>query len=685
LLRALHREMQETPAATGHAAPLSAAPQTEPAGQYRGLLCDFLASGARLDLTPAGPPEVSVLVLLYNRAELTLRCLRALAEIRSPAVEIVLVDNASSDETARLLDRLDGVSILRNQVNLGFVRATNQAAAVAQGRVLLLLNNDAELLPGSLVAALRTLASSPQIGAVGGRLIAPDGLLQEAGSILWNDGSCLGYGRGAQPRDPPFMFQRDVDYCSAALLLTPRALWNELGGFDTTFAPAYYEDTDYCVRLWKTGRRVVFQPRMAALHFEFASSPSRSSAIAQQAERRVLFLRKHRDWLAQQPAPDPARALFARTHRAGPRILVLDDRVPRLSRGSGQPRALHLLTALVGLGWLPTLVPLSFPDDDDPHADVPPTVEVLTSVGAQGLAGLLEERRGFYSCILASRPHNMVRLNSARARLRTPLAVPIVYDAEAIFADREIAARRMQGERITPDQAQQQRGAELALARQAQVVLAVSAADAADFSGAGAPHTLTLGHCVDCRPTPAPFGARDGLLFVGALHEQDSPNLDSVGWFVRDVLPRLRSNLGADVAVDLVGATTLPEVLHLARPGVRVRGHVDDLTGLYGGARVFIAPTRFGAGLPFKVHHAAAHGLPVVATSLLAGQLGWQSGRELLAADDAASFAEACARLYRDPALWQRLRSAALDRVARDCCPAKFDATLAAALAKACS
>jgi hypothetical protein len=393
-----------------------------------------------------------------------------------------------------------------------------------------------------------------------------------------------------------------------------------------------------------------------------------------------MFLRKHRDWLAQQLAPDLSRAHHARTHRPGPRILVLDDGVPHVARGSGQPRAVELLAALVRLGWLPTLAPLSFPDDDDPHAELPPTVEVLTGVDAQGLFRLLEERRGLYSCVLASRPHNMVRLNSACARLRAPLDFPIIYDAEAIFADRELAGHRLRGDKIRTDEGERQRATELALAQRAQAVLAVSAQDAATFSGAGAPHTFTLGHRVDCRPTSRSFGERDGLLFVGALDEEDSPNVDSVRWFVRKVLPLLRARLGADLSVEFAGATTLPAVLELAAPGVRVLGQVDDLNELYDRARVFVAPTRFAAGIPFKVHHAAAHGLPVVATSLLAGQLGWQSGRELLAADDAATFAEACARLYSDPGLWQRLRSAALDRVAQDCSQSGFDAALAAAL-----
>jgi GT2 family glycosyltransferase/glycosyltransferase involved in cell wall biosynthesis len=651
-----------------------------------GMLDHFLASGARLTFPARDQPEVSVLVVLCNRAELTLRCLRALAEIHEPSLDVVIVDNASIDRTADLLDRLDCVTILRNPENLGFLLAVNQAAAVARGRTLLLLNNDAELLPGSLACALATLDSSSQIGAVGGRLISPDGRLQEAGDILWNDGSCLAYGRGDDPRSPLYMFQRDVDYCSGALLLTPRALWTSLGGFDTSFAPAYYEDTDYCTRLWQAGYRVVYQPRAGALHFEFASSSSHRDAIAMQTERRSVFFRKHRAWLAQQPPPEPTRVLHARSARSeGPRILVLDDRVPHSHLGGGAPRACEMVATLVRLGWSVTLMPLSFPEEpwESVYAELPPTVEVLLEHGPERLAPLLEERRGFFQAILVSRPHNMQRLQAAQARLREPLEVPVIYDAEAIFAQREVAARRLHGEQVSANEAARLVDEELALARAAAAVLTVSPADRAAFERNGPARIFTVGHAIAPEPTCQPFAEREGLLFVGALNEDESPNVDSLHWFVTGVLPRLFHELDASVPFLVAGGTSLPSVLALAGHEVRLLGRVDDIKALYGAARLFVAPTRFAAGVPFKVHHAAAHGLPVVATSLLANQLGWQPDRDLLVADDQESFARACARAYRDADLWQRVRLAALGRVAQDCSCESFETSLAEALAAA--
>jgi hypothetical protein len=103
---------------------------------------------------------------------------------------------------------------------------------------------------------------------------------------------------------------------------------------------------------------------------------------------------------------------------------------------------------------------------------------------------------------------------------------------------------------------------------------------------------------------------------------------------------------------------------------------VEELAPALAQARVLVVPTRFGAGIPHKVHQAAMLGIPMVVTSLIAGQLGWQKGQEILEADDPVAFAEACARLYQDQALWERLRAAALARARLDCAPENFAARL---------
>jgi O-antigen biosynthesis protein len=200
----------------------------------------------------------------------------------------------------------------------------------------------------------------------------------------------------------------------------------------------------------------------------------------------------------------------------------------------------------------------------------------------------------------------------------------------------------------------------------------------------GCRDVTVIGHMRALRPTPRPFDQRAGMLFIGAMHQPDSPNYDSLCWFVDEVLPLIERELGWDTRLTVVGYT-VPEVsLDRFRdhPRVTLRGALAETEHLYDSHRLFVAPTRFAAGTPYKVHEAASYGLPVVATDLLRRQLNWQDERELLVApaSDPALFARQVVRLYREPALWQALREAALEVLQRDNNPKDYAAAIKSVL-----
>ena len=184
--------------------------------QCRRELDAFLSAGDRLSLLAASEPRVSILIVLFNQAELTLHCLRSLALEAGPEAEIIILDNNSTDRTGALLDRLDGARVIRMEENLHFLRGVNRAARDARGHYLLLLNNDTRVEPGAIAAAAARLDADSNLGAVGGPIVMLDGSLQEAGCIIWSNGHTQGYGRGRDPNDWEFKFRRDVDYCSGA-------------------------------------------------------------------------------------------------------------------------------------------------------------------------------------------------------------------------------------------------------------------------------------------------------------------------------------------------------------------------------------------------------------------------------------------------------------------------------------
>ncbi|HQW19572.1 MAG TPA: class I SAM-dependent methyltransferase [Rhodocyclaceae bacterium] len=654
----------------------------------------FLASGQRVRIpqAPTGSanatPRVSVIVILFNQAGLTLDCLRALSRSEEVSLETIIVDNASTDDTARLMEQVVGVRTIRNEENLHFLRAVNQAAALATGEYLLLLNNDAMLEPDAISRALLRMESSSGIGAVGGKILLYDGSLQEAGSIVWQDGSCLGYGRGMPPNDAPYQFVRDVDYCSGAFLLTPRALFEKFGRFDESFAPAYYEETDYCVRLLEAGHTIVYDPSVVVRHFEFASSTTSASAIELQRKNHGRFVEKHSTFLAEQMAPLPANILKAR-QRLQPgclRILVIDDRVPYNHLGSGYPRANLMLRILAEQGNAVTFYPLQFPRDDwqTIYKSLPETIEVMLDRGNAGLARFLEERRGFYDVIMISRPHNMKAfrdlLDASPTLLNDGRTPPprLIYDAEAVFAVRAEIKARLKGQHISKLAMAANLQEEMSLAVGADTVFTVSEGEARHFREAACTDVRILGNSIECRPTATPFSARSRFLFVGPMSENDSPNVDSVLWFVREIWPLIRKNLGNQAVLDIVGTCRVDSIKKLGGNGIHIHGAVDSLDPFFEQARVFIVPTRFAAGIPLKAHEAASRGVPIVATSLIAEQLGWQN--ELLFTDEPATFARHCITLFNQEATWTEQRNQGLRLVQRDCDHENFRTTLLTAL-----
>jgi O-antigen biosynthesis protein len=259
---------------------------------------------------PTTPPSVSIIIPCHNGRPQTTACLQTLCETLPSAFrgEIIVVDDASSDGTDVWLDELASrdsrIKVLRNTTNRGFLRSVTRGAEAADGDMLLFLNNDTVLLPRWLPPLLRVFAERNDVGAVGGRLLYPDGRLQEAGGLVFDDGSAwkLGYGE-LDPEASIYSYLREVDYCSGCLLATPRVLFDELGGFDERYAPGFYEDTDYCLAVRKHGLRVIYQPECTIVHVEggTAGTDLERGPKRYQVANQKKFERKWRKELQQQP------------------------------------------------------------------------------------------------------------------------------------------------------------------------------------------------------------------------------------------------------------------------------------------------------------------------------------------------------------------------------------------------
>ncbi|MBV9374563.1 MAG: glycosyltransferase [Alphaproteobacteria bacterium] len=624
-----------------------------------------------LDFTCTGFPSLTVVMVVHDRFALTLQALASLRNNYAGGLELLLIDSGSTDETRCTENYVKGAKLLRPGMNIGFLHGSNLGMLYASAEAVLLLNNDLELGPGAVNSALCRLMSDPAIGAVGGKVIRTHGVLQEAGCIVWRDGTTMGYMRDASPIAPEANFVRDVDFCSGVFLMLRRSVIQKIGGFDEAFAPAYYEDADLCLRITAAGWRVVYDPSIVIHHLEYGSARNALESEGAIGRNREIFARKHEATLRERPTKHNKALAFARFGGRLPvRVLFIEDLVPLRGLGSGFVRSNDILRTMAALGYHVTIFPVR-DLDASPTAvfrDIPEAFEVMHDRALADLRPFLASRPGYYDVIWIARTHNLDRLceileDMLRSGQRRPR---IILDTEAIASQRAAVRATLDG-RGTSFDYQSALRQEFAHVHLCDQVLAVSDHEASTLRELGLSRISVVGHMRELVPTQRPFIERTGMLFVGAIHDLDSPNYDGLCWFIDEVMPLIEQSLGWETRLTIVGY--IGEKVSLARfrghPRVTLRGHVADTAPLYDEHRIFIAPTRFAAGTPYKVYEASSFGLPVVATELLRRQLGWESGVDLLAgeSDDAARFAELVVRLYRDPGLWQHLRENAFQRL----------------------
>ncbi len=619
-------------------------------------------SGINLQLPDA--PEISVVIPVYGQCHLTLHCLKSLDAIADQRpFEVIVVDDASSDDSPAVLSALPGIRYLRNDENLGFLASCNRGAGQARGRYILLLNNDTRVQDGAIDALADTFEAHANVGLVGAKLYFNDGSLQEAGGIVWSDGSAMNYGRDDDPRKPQYNYVRDADYCSGAAIMLPRRLWRELGGFDDYYGRAYYEDTDLAMRVRDAGYRVLYQPFAKVIHAEGATS---GTDLAQgekryQVENRLRFLDRWRNTLEARHLAPGTRPHLARDRAASHRALIIDWATPMPDHDSGSVDIFNLVRMLRRLGIAATFAGHRDLDYWGAYTDGLQKLgaQVLYAPYVDSLAGYLKQAGRHFDYVLVHRVGVFTDLAADLRKLCRNARI-LFHTVDLHHLREERQAHTEQSEKLK-QQAQVTKQAELRLARQADAIVVVSGHEQALLQQAVPDRPVF--HLPLIRDIPgtgaAGFEQRQGIAFIGNyLH---APNLDAVRYFVREIWPALHAKVpGAELI--LGGAQMPPEIEQLGTTdGVTAIGYVEDLAALFNRIRLTIAPLRYGAGAKGKVVSSLCHGVPVVATPIAAEGMNLRDGRDILIAGDRAQWLQHLERAYCDAAVWQGLSSTGLE------------------------
>ena len=610
--------------------------------------------------TPKSTPQVSVILPLHNQIQHTLCCLYSL--MRSTAgqsVEVILADDCSNDSSAHILPQIavNNIRYCRTSRQLGFAGNCMFAAEYARGEFLVFLNNDTLVLPEwleELVAPFSEGLAHNRIGMSCSMLIYPDGRLQEAGGKLYREGTAANFGWGADPSAPQFNYARDVDYGSGASLAIRRELWEELGGFDRRFSPAYYEDTDIAMQVRDKGYRVRYVPHSVALHFEGVSHGDDLNSGTKRFQRRNRdrFFSKWRRELSIYP-PKPRRVDRDASHRAKITVLIVDACTPTPDQDSGSVDTVEYMKALLALGYRVIFVPQNGLHFGSYTRDLQRLG--IECVYGPGLTTIRDAIAAYAELIdvallfryyVASEAVPLLRKMAPRARL--------VFETVDLHHLREIREAKLTGSEADLSAALEVKDTEFQLMRDCDATVVVSQHEQ-DYLGQELP---------DARVCLLPFGReeprsdivpaidRKDILFIGGFRH--TPNIDAVIWFHDEVWPLLLE-AGFQENLLVVGAEMPSEIRALASPQVHILGHVPDISRLYSKVRLSIAPLRFGAGIKGKIVTSLSYGVPCVTTSVGTEGAAFKHGENILVADSALAFGEAIMTLQRDPALWERL------------------------------
>lgn len=597
-------------------------------------------------------PLVSIIIPVYNQFEFTYQCLKSIKENTSElAYEIVVADDVSTDKTMKLAQFIKNIQIIRNKKNLGFLKNCNYATAKAKGKYLLFLNNDTTVTKGWLKPLVTLMEQDERIGITGSKLVYPNGILQEAGAVIWSNGDGWNYGRNDISNKPEYNYVKEVDYISGAAMMVRRSLWDKIGGFDEQFAPAYYEDTDLAFQVRKEGYQVVFQPKSVVIHYEGMSNgtDTENGIKKYQIENKEKFKKKWTKELRKQ-CDNPSELFVARDRSQDKKIAVFIDRyVPQYDRDAGSKSTLAYIRAFLQMGYRVKYIPEDFQADEIYTVFLEQLgVEVLTgSFYLLNIDQWMKDYGKHIDVVFSNRPYTTYKFLDV---LKSSIKGKLIYYGHDLHYARQMQEYKLSKDKSLLAHANQMKKLEYAIMEQADVVYYPSYLEIEEIAKeAPDVNAFAIPVYVYDKPNkikPLDASLRKDVIFVGGFAHE--PNVDAVRWFVNEIFPKVLKEI-PDIKFQVIGSNPPEDILKLASKHIIIRGYVSEveLKDAYYHARMAVVPLRFGAGMKGKVIEALYYQIPIL-TTLVGAQGLLEYEKVMIVENEADAFANSLIRLYQN-------------------------------------
>jgi len=621
-----------------------------------------------LTLPAFDKPEVTIIIPAYNAWQMNYACIKSIIDhTQHVAYEVILADDCSTDRTNDSVTRIKNLVHIRNEKNLGFLGNCNNAAKSAQGDFILFLNNDTEVTADWLSPLVTLIKSDATIGMVGSKLIYPDGRLQEAGGIVWNDASAWNYGNGQDPEAPEFNYVKEVDYISGAAIMIRKSIWLKAGGFDERYTPAYYEDTDLAFQVRALGYKVMYQPLSEVIHYEGYSNgtdkdiSNPQSIKSFQAINHQKFAEKWHDVLLEKHLPNAQNVYSARDKTLHKKtILVVDHYGPHFDKDAGSKATFQYLEVLLTLGLNVKFIGDNFYKHE-------PYSTMLQQMGIEVLYGnwyqnnwesWIKDNAENIDFVILSRPHISLKYIDFVKENTNATVLYIGHDLHYLREERQYEIEK--NSKLLKSAAKWKE-TEMSIFFKSDIILTFSNVEQHIISALDPVYRVETMLLNNFKAPAVPirdFSKRKDFLFIGGFSHR--PNVDAVVWFCKEVFPLVQEQLPS-VKFIIAGSFPPEEIINLQSDSIDIKGFVteQELTELYGSIKMAVIPLRYGAGVKGKTVEALYNGLPIVSTGI--GIEGMPGDHSFLQAfDEPQAFATQLTSLYTNE---MALQQASVDGV----------------------
>lgn len=618
----------------------------------------------KIALPYTATPKISIIIPIYNQIEHTYYCIRSILERNQyHDYEVIVADDKSPQSTDFLFTHIQNLIIIRNETNLGFLRNCNNAASKARGQYVLFLNNDTLVKRDWLYELLYVFENFKDVGLVGSKLIYANGVLQEAGGIIWRDGGAWNFGNTGNPADAEYNYIKEADYISGASMMIKKSLWDEIGGFDERYVPAYNEDSDLCFEVRKRGYKVYYQPFSAVVHYEGISHGKdlRKGIKKYQVVNQQKFLEKWKDELKLK-SPRGVDVFYERDRsRVYKHLLIIDHDLPKIDADAGSRTISNFVDTVLALGYKVAFWSTS------PHHPYH-YKKLLQEKGVEVLWGdredYLKANMHYFNAVLLSRSHTcipymiMLRNNNFKGNI-----IYYGHDLGYLRMDQEIMLNR-----------------DVSLDLKSKMVKAEE-----DFMYEQADHSLMISYeeieflrtyisqplhyippyYFEVSKNIKPFEEREGLLFIGGFSH--TPNQDAMKWFITEIYPALHEKgIKMTIAGSNVPAFIMEYKRRFSLLNIISNISVENLDKLYSETRLSVVPLRVGAGVKGKTIEAMSKGTPVVGTFIAFEGIPKDNNFPYVGCNSAQEMIDKILSTYSDKNKWEELSEYGRQYVAKN-------------------